>query len=131
MDPTLFALNADVVGEALGGIVVLSLVVERALAPILEWRPVLLATKDKGIKEPIAVIVSVATVIYIEFDALAIMFSGESNSWIGYLITGLVVAGGSKGSIKLFRDYLGWQSTARKEYELEEKHRIEKKLGES
>ncbi len=36
---------------------------------------------------------------------------------IGAIITGAVVAGGSKASIKLFRDVLGFKSTAQKEYE--------------
>ena len=90
---------------------------ERALAPVFEWRPVLDNIKGKDIKEPIAVAVSVAAVWYVGFDALAVIFSQESNSWIGYGVTGLVVAGGSKGSIKLFREYMGWKSSARKEYE--------------
>lgn len=117
MDPLLFGLHADVVGEALGAIVILSLLIERALAPIFEWRPVLKKITEKGIKEPVAVIVSVAVVVYLQFDALAVMFSQEQNSWIGYLVTGLVIAGGSKGSVALFRDYLGIKSTARKDYE--------------
>ena len=117
MDPSLFGLNADVVGQALGAIVLLSLIVERALAPVFEWRPVLDNIKGKDLKEPIAIAVSVAAVWYVKFDALAVIFSQESNSWIGYGVTGLVVAGGSKGSIKLFREYMGWKSSARKEYE--------------
>lgn len=124
MDPLLFGLHADVTGEALGAIVVLSLLIERALAPIFESRPILNAIKQKGFKEPIAIVASIAVALHLEFDALAVIFSEETNSWIGYLITGLVVAGGSKGSIKLFRDYLDWKSTARREYE-KEKQAIE------
>jgi hypothetical protein len=121
MEPLLFGIHADVVGEALGAIVVLSLIIERALAPVFEWRPILKALDKKGLKEPIAVIVSVVVVVFVELDAIAVIFSQENNSWIGFLITGLVVAGGSKGSVKLFRDYLGWKSTARKELEADRK----------
>lgn len=110
-------LTTDVVGRTLGAIVILSMLIERALSPIYEWRPVLEAIKDKNVKEPIAIVVSVAAVVYVDVDALKIIFSRPESSWIGYLLTGLVVAGGSKGSIALFRDYLGWKSTARKEHE--------------
>jgi hypothetical protein len=37
---------------------------------------------------------------------------------LGAIITGAVVAGGSKASIKLFRDVLGFKSTAQREYEV-------------
>lgn len=117
MEQLTFGLDAEKVGEALGGIVVLSLIVERALSPILEWRPVLDKVKGKNVKEPLAIAVSFAAVYYVGFDALAVIFNTGANSWIGYLATALVVAGGSKGSIKLFRDYLGWKSSARKDYE--------------
>lgn len=40
MDPLLFGIKGDVVAEALGAVVLLSLVIERALAPIFEWRVV-------------------------------------------------------------------------------------------
>lgn len=55
--------------------------------------------------------------IFYKFDAMAIIFSDERNSIIGYLLTAGIVAGGSKGSIKLFRDFLGWKSNAQKDIE--------------
>ncbi len=117
MDPLLFGIKGDVVAEVLGTIVLLSLFIERALAPIFEWRVVLNAIQEKGIKEPVALIVSFLVVYLYQFDAMAIIFSQESTSFVGYLITAGVVGGGSKGSLKLFRDWLGWKSTAQKEYE--------------
>src|SRR3989337_2747209 len=117
MDPLLFGVKGDVVANVLGMIVLLSLVVERALSPFFEWRVILERTKEKGVKEPIALVVSFLVVYYYKFDALAVVFSQDKSSLIGYLITAAVVAGGSKGSIKLFRDFLGWKSTAQKDYE--------------
>lgn len=117
MEPLLFGIKGDVVAEVLGTIVLLSLFVERALAPLFEWRIVLSKIKDKGVKEPVAFVVSFLVVYLYKFDALAVVFSQETNSLVGYLITTAVVAGGSKGSVKLFRDYFGWKSTAQQEYE--------------
>ena len=118
MDPLQFAVHSDVVGEVLGTIVILSLMIERALAPIFEWDAFLSKHQEQKIsKEPIAIGVSVIIAWVYGFDALAIIFSEENNSWYGFIITGLIVAGGSKGSIKLFREWLGWKSEARKSYE--------------
>jgi hypothetical protein len=124
MDPLVFGIKGEVVAEVLGTIVLLSLFVERALAPIFEWRIVLDTIKDKGIKEPVAFGVSFLVIYFYKFDAMAILFSQESNSWIGYAITAGIVAGGSKGSIALFRDYLGWKSTAQKDYEKAKEARL-------
>ncbi len=122
MDPLQFAIHSDVVGEVLGTIVILSLMVERALAPLFEWDKFLDCYKQKkGIKEPIALAVSLVLVWIYGFDALAIIFSQEKVSWIGFIVTGAIVAGGSKGSIALFREWLGWKSTARKQYEEDKK----------
>ena len=117
MDPLLFGIKGDVVAEVLGTIVLLSLFVERALAPLFEWRIVLDKIKEKGVKEPVAFAVSFLVIYIYKFDALAVVFSQEANSFVGYLITAAIVAGGSKGSVKLFRDYFGWKSTAQREYE--------------
>ena len=39
MDPLLFAVNGDIVIEVLTMIVLLSILIERALAVVFEWRP--------------------------------------------------------------------------------------------
>lgn len=117
MDPLLFGIQADVVGEVLGTLVLLSLIVERALSPIFEWRIFIDSAANKGAKEPIAMAVAIAVVAWLDFDALAIIFSREETSWVGWLITAGVVAGGSKGSMKLFRDWMGWKSSAQKQLE--------------
>lgn len=117
MDPLMFGMNSDVVLEVLGTIVLLSLLIERFLSPFFEWRHILTKIKNKGYKEPIAFAVSFVVIYAYQFDALAIIFSEEKNSIMGYLITAGIIAGGSKGSIKLFRDFLGWKSVAQKDHE--------------
>lgn len=127
MDPLLFSINADVVVEVLATVILLSLIIERALSIVFEWRPVLDKIKEKGVKEPVAFIVALVVVMSYKFDSLAIIFSNESNSYMGYIITAGVIAGGSKGSIKLFRDWLGWKSNAQDELEESKKKPAETK----
>ena len=83
--------------------------------------------KDKGLKEPVALIVSFLVIYIYQFDAMAIIFSKEKNSFVGYLLTAGIIAGGSKGSIKLFREFLGWKSAAQDEYEKSKKQSDEEK----
>ncbi len=123
MDPLLFGVNEDVVVEVLTMIILLALIIERALSVTFEWRPVLEKLDHKGIKEPVAYLVSLAVVLSYKFDALAILFTNDSNSYFGYFVTAAVVAGGSKGAIKLFRDWMGWKSQAQKEKEEVDKAR--------
>ncbi len=117
MDPLLFGINNEVVVEVLTMIVLLALFIERALSLLFEWRPILERLDKKGAKEPIALGVTLAVVVSYKFDALAILFTNESNSYFGYLVTAAVVAGGSKGAVKLFRDWMGWKSNAWKDKE--------------
>ena len=117
MDPLQFGVNSDVVLEVVGLIVVLSLFVERALCPLFEWRIFIDRWKAHGLKEPIAFGAALGVIAYYRFDALAVVFSREQSSMVGYLVTAGIVAGGSKGSVKLFRDLLGWKSEAQKTYE--------------
>jgi hypothetical protein len=117
MDPLLFGVKADVVAEVIGAIAILSIFVERALAPVFEWRIILDKIKNKGFKEPIALAASFLVVYLYKFDAMAVIFTQEKNSILGYVITAAVVAGGSKGSVKLFRDWMKIKSSAQQEYE--------------
>ncbi len=115
MDPLLFGLNQDVVFEALGAIILLALFIERGLSVVFGHRLFVKHLAEAGWKEPIAIIVSWGLVASIEFDAIAIVFSQEKNSLIGYLVTAFVIAGGSKGAIALFATWLDWRSTAEKD----------------
>lgn len=139
MDPNLFHLDYEKVFEALITIVFLSLFIERGLAILFESRffiyktesgeviakmknlsdkdpkyaSVISKKKKSGIREIIALIVSILVCWYWDFDALTVIFvtSDHMQIW-GYILTGFVVAGGSKGSIKLFKSWMGIMSSA-------------------
>ena len=120
MDPNLFHLDYERLFEVLFTIVVLSFFVERGLSVAFESRWFIKMyeanEKWKGLKELIALVVSIAVCAYWKFDALSIVFvSHETMRIPGYLMTGAIVAGGSKASIKFFRDVLGFMSNAEKE----------------
>ena len=139
MDPNLFHLDMERAGEVLIAIVLLSFFIERALAVLFESRPfidrteegkivvkmeniqpgdknhdrILKQKKKKGLKESISFIVSVVVCWALHFDALTITFaSGDETTVLGYIVTGAIVAGGSKASIKLFKDWMGFRSSA-------------------
>lgn len=68
--------------------------------------------QGKSLKEVIAFGVSAAVCWYWDFDALSMILLKDSVTLYGAIITGGVVAGGSKASVKLFRDILQFKSTA-------------------
>src|SRR2546429_1605787 len=103
MELTFARVDFDVLTEALIMIVVLAFFIERALSLIFEQKYLVDPLSDRGLKEPIALLVSYAVVRYWHFDALAIIFQAETTSVAGLLITAAVIAGGSKASLKLFQ----------------------------
>ena len=112
MDPNLFHLNGERLIEVFFAIVILAFILERALAVLFEHRSFINRAKGKGLKEIIAFAVAALVCWYWEFDALSILFPKEHVTIYGELITAAVIAGGSKASIKLFRDVIGAKSTA-------------------
>lgn len=117
MDPNLFHLDWERTFEVLAAVVVLSLLVERALAPLFEHRAFIRRFDKRGFKEPLAFLVALAVCLYWEFDAISMVILRPKVSLAGEILTAAIVAGGSKGSVKLFRDVLGFKSTAYAEYE--------------
>jgi hypothetical protein len=115
MDPALFRIDWDVLAELLVTIIVLAFFIERALSLLFEYRYFVLRFDKKGAKEPIALIVSIAIVAWLEFDSLAILFRLDAPTWWGYLITAAIVAGGSKASIALFQNVMNAKSTVMRE----------------
>ncbi len=107
MDPNLFRMDWEQVGEVLAAVVVLSFIVERALSPLFESNWFVDKLGKKTVKEPIALALSLLVCWYWKLDLLGVVLHGERTRFIGVLITAAVVAGGSKGSLKLFRDVLG------------------------
>lgn len=128
MDPNLFHVDWERVIEVLSVIVILSFLLERALAPFFESRIYIDRIKKrgvKGMKEMIAVILGAIICIYWKFDAISIIVLKDSMTLFGEIITGAVIAGGSKASIKLFREVMGFKSTAQEE--VDDKKKEEKK----
>ncbi len=126
MDPNLFHLNWERTFEVLTTIVIVSILVERALSILVENKRFIEKCNDKGIKEIISFSVSVGVCWVWGFDAISTILLREKTTIIGFILTGAIVAGGSKGSIKLFRDVLGFKSSAQARYE-ENKNKTENK----
>lgn len=117
MDPNLFHLDWDRTFEVLAAVVILSMFLERALALLFENRRFIDRVGDAPVKELIAFGLAAAVCFFWRFDSVSmIVLRGKTTPW-GELITAGVIAGGSKGSIKLFRDVLGFKSTAYREKE--------------
>ncbi len=121
MDPNLFHLNGERLIEVFFAIVILAFILERALAVLFEHRSFVNRAKGKGLKEIIAFSLAALVCWYWEFDALSILFPKEHVTIYGELITAAVIAGGSKASIKLFRDVIGAKSTAQAAKDAENK----------
>lgn len=112
MDPNLFHVDWEQLGEVLAALVVLSFVLERFLALIFEHRSFVEAFDKKGIKEPIAFALSLAVCWKFDFDVVSVLFTWDTTTIFGKIITAGVVAGGSKASMKLFHDVMKVKSRA-------------------
>ena len=121
MDPSRFQLDWGQLGELAVAILVLAFFLERALAVIFENYYFIKYLESKGVKELIAVAVSVWTCLFLGFDALSIAFQ-ENSSRFGEVLTGFMVAGGSKASVKLFRDVMNIKSMAFRKVHSAEAH---------
>ena len=117
MDPNLFHLDWERTAEVLVAIIVLAFLIERALAVLFESRFFMNRWKERSLKELIAFVVSALACWYWDFDAISMIFLKEKVTILGMVITGGIVAGGSKASIRLFRDLMKIKSTAQLERE--------------
>jgi len=140
MSPDLFHVDYSRLLEVLITIVFFSFVIERALSILFESRPFIkrvdgiefkeiidsetneIKTIHKstgktigGFRELLSFIVSVIVCYCWSFDALTIVLQTSDKMTLGGIIlTGAIVAGGSKASIALFKDLLGFMSSAEK-----------------
>lgn len=112
MDPNLFHIEWERLFEVLVAIVVLSFFVERALAPLFESNFYINRLQGKSLKEIIAFVVGALVCWFWDFDAFSVIFLKETVTVPGTVLTGAIVAGGSKASIRLFRDALRFKSGA-------------------
>jgi hypothetical protein len=141
MDPNYFHLDYAKLVEILLTIIVLSFLVERALALLFESRFFIYLTEsgnvvikmkeERGetiddatrkklekrkkkslVKETIALIVSIIACYLCRFDAFTILFvTSEKMTVVGYILTGAIIAGGSKASIALFKNVMDVMSS--------------------
>ncbi len=107
MNPNLIPVDYTKVGEVIGLVVLLAFMVERSLAFIFESD--LYERFDKvhpAVKEVVALAFALVICYWADFDAFSAILAQKSNLFSTFL-TGLLVAGGSKGAIKLVQGYLG------------------------
>ena len=100
---------------ALFQLVILSFLIERALYFVFDysrWRDKI---EGKGVRAPVAFLVSWLICWWHDFDAFAPVLDPEGATQLGIFLTALVVAGGSAAAIKLFQDVLGFGRTAQEE----------------
>jgi hypothetical protein len=128
MDPNLIHVDWERTFEALTMIIIFAFVVERALAVVFETRTFIEYFDRNGLKELIAIAVAIAVCVFWQFDALGMFLLTETTTAPGYAVTGLVVAGGSKVSIKLFHDLLDVKSSA---YNLRHEIKVEKAVADA
>jgi hypothetical protein len=112
MDPNLFFVDWERLFEVMVMIVVLSFFVERALSPLFESNFYINKFRGKSVKEVIAFALGALVCWHWDFDAFSILLTREKVTLLGAGLTGAIIAGGSKGSIKLFRDVFKFRSTA-------------------
>jgi len=131
MDPNLFHVDWERVFEVLVAIVILAFLLERALAVLFESKWFVDRLQGKNLKELIAFVVGIAVCLFWDFDAVSMIFLKENVTVGGAVITGAIVAGGSKASIKLFRNLLGFMSDAEDERQKRRDKRLkdEKLIG--
>jgi len=112
MDPNLFHLDWARVSEVLAAIVVLAFFVERVLAVPFESKWFIKRYGDRFPKELVAILLGAVVCVVWKFDAISMVVLSDRTTVFGELLTGTVIAGGSKASITLFHDVLGVRSAA-------------------
>jgi endonuclease G len=112
MDPNLIHVDWERTFEALTMVVILSFVVERFLAIFFESDPFIRHVDRKGVKEAIALAASVGVCAYWKFDAVGMILLTADTTLAGYVVTGALIAGGSKASLKVFHDVLNIRSSS-------------------
>ena len=104
------SVNGEHIGNILVLLFVISVVFETALTPIFNWRFFAKHCEGKGVKTPVTIIAAVALLWNYDIDIfkhIVDAFAGEnsdksSSSFIGRIMTGLIVAGGSGAVFTIF-----------------------------
>ena len=91
---------------------VLSFVVERALAIVFENHWYITYLGKSELKELIAFAVSFLICRHWQFDIVSIVLLSDTTSVLGEVVTAALISGGSKASLKFFHDVIGVRSSA-------------------
>ena len=102
--------NWEAIGNILALLFVISIVFETALTPIFNWRLFAKYCEGKGIKTPITFVAAVTLLWGYDIDIFKHVidaFAGSgatesSSNFIGRIMTGLLVAGGSGAIFNIF-----------------------------
>lgn len=102
----LTTLTGDHVWKILYLITILAFMIERALAVVFEHRLWLnWIGRFRGLKEFVTILAAWKITSWAHFDALALLV-GQPSVGRSRLVTALIVAGGSKGAVRLMQEYL-------------------------
>ena len=102
--------NWEQIGSILALLFVISVVFETALTPIFNWRFFAKHCEGKGVKTPITIAAAVALLWGYDIDIFKHVvdaFAGggtaeSSSNFVGRIMTGLLVAGGSGAIFNIF-----------------------------
>jgi hypothetical protein len=114
-------MNWEPVIDALIKVVLLAFFVERALAVIFDMERVEPMIRRNDLKPVVAMAVSIALCFGLNIDAVSplapesALLKSTHSSWLAVTLSGLIVAGGSAGAVKLFQDVLGFRRSVRDE----------------
>lgn len=114
MAPQPLHVDADRLSETLMVIVLLAFFLERALSLVFEHPRFIRLCEREGadLKPTLAFALAWVVCSRWGFDAISALLPRDRPSWIGVAITAAIIAGGSKGSLKLFHDVLDVKSNA-------------------
>ncbi len=100
------------VAGALGLVVVLAMVLERALSVIFEWGAWDVWLARKNLRAPLSLLASYLICAYMKLDILLTIGKQDPSKFalfsIGTFVTAATIAGGSKGAITLFQEVLNF-----------------------
>ena len=102
--------NWEQIGNILVLLLVISVVFETALTPIFNWRVFAKHCEGKGVKTPVTIVAAVALMWGYDIDIFKHVigaFAGtdaaeSSSSFLGRIMTGFLVAGGSGAIFNIF-----------------------------
>jgi signal transduction histidine kinase len=97
---------------SLATLVVLSMLLERALVLIFDYRWYKKKLSGLGLKVPISFITAWIICYQYKFDVLSKLFEPDKWSKMGVFLTAAIVAGGSAGAITLFQGVLKFNKEA-------------------